>query len=75
VTGGPAPYTEAYAYDPATGNLIAKGGQSLQYNDPAHAHAVTDMAANNYVYDANACPEPAEGATRPPASSAARPTI
>ena len=53
VTGGPAPYTETYAYDAATGNLINKAGQILQYNDPAHAHAVTDMAANAYAYDAN----------------------
>ncbi len=82
VTGGPAPYAGRYDYDPITGNasmnsahrLSAKGPASaptpLYYYDPAHDHAVTNMGTSVYTYDARACPECNEGATRLRASSA-----
>ena len=52
-TGGPATYSETYGYNATTGNLTAKGGLALQYNDPAHVHAVTNAGSNTYSYDSN----------------------
>src|SRR5258706_905371 len=51
VTNGPAPYTETYGYNPTTGNLETKGSLTLDYNNAAHVHAVTN--GNSYLYDAN----------------------
>ncbi|WP_276931661.1 hypothetical protein, partial [Elstera cyanobacteriorum] len=45
--------SEAYTYDPATGNLQTKAGTTLQYNDAAHVHAVTNAGSNTYSYDPN----------------------
>lgn len=49
-TGG---VTEAYTYNASTGNLETKAGVTLQYNDAAHVHAVTNAGGNTYQYDAN----------------------
>ena len=53
VTGGFAPYTENYAYNATTGNLVSKGKTTLSYNDAAHVHAATAAGSNTYAYDAN----------------------
>jgi len=45
--------TENYSYNPSTGNLETKGNLTLQYNDAAHKHAVTNAGTNTYQYDAN----------------------
>jgi hypothetical protein len=55
--------TENYTYDPLSGNLATKAGATLQYNDAAHKHAVTNAGSNIYSYDANG--------NQPRASSAA----
>ena len=52
-TNGPANYSETYAYNATTGNLTTKGSLTLQYNDSAHAHAVTNAGNNAYSYDSN----------------------
>jgi RHS repeat-associated protein len=44
---------EPYSYD-ASGNLDAKAGVDLNYNDAGHAHAVTHIGTTQkYWYDAN----------------------
>jgi RHS repeat-associated protein len=54
VTGGAdGLYNEAYQYHASSGNLSMKGGIAYSYNDPAHAHAVTNAGSNSYIYDAN----------------------
>ncbi|NOH04075.1 MAG: DNRLRE domain-containing protein [Chloroflexi bacterium] len=57
VTNGPAPYSETYTYDSVTGNLIHNGTGTLEYNDPSHVHAATDLSnqssVSSYQYDAN----------------------
>ena len=54
VTSGPAPYSETYGYNAATGNLETKAGMELNYNDAAHKHAVTHIGSTQkYWYDAN----------------------
>jgi RHS repeat-associated protein len=47
-------YYETYSYDPDSGNLLTKAGQTFNY-DPAHPHAVKTVAgtANSFEYDAN----------------------
>ena len=52
MTGGPAPYSESYAYNATTGNLEIKAGVGYTY-DANHPHAVTIAGGNNYGYDAN----------------------
>jgi len=55
VTGGSnGLYNESYEYDANSGNLWKKAGITYSYNDPAHAHAVTNLTnGNNYDYDEN----------------------
>ena len=55
VTGGSfGLYNESYEYDVNTGNLWKKAGITYSYNDPAHAHAITNLTNNNsYIYDPN----------------------
>jgi RHS repeat-associated protein len=45
--------TEAYHYDPVTGNLDIKAGTNISYADSAHKHAATSAGSNTYAYDAN----------------------
>jgi RHS repeat-associated protein len=45
-------YNQNYGYDPGTGNLTSKGGQSYTY-DPSHPHAVSALGNNTYNYDPN----------------------
>jgi RHS repeat-associated protein len=46
-------YSDTYSYDPATGNLAAKGSLSLTYTDSAHPHAATGLSnGNTYAYNA-----------------------
>lgn len=52
-SGGPAPYSETYTYDPLTGNLAAKAGVTYTY-DADHPHAASSLSnGNSYEYDAN----------------------
>lgn len=44
---------EYYTYNASTGNLETKAGVTLQYNDAAHVHAVTNAGSNSYQYDQN----------------------
>ncbi len=44
---------EGYGYYATTGNLQTKGSLTLQYNDAAHDHAVTNAGGNSYSYDLN----------------------
>lgn len=54
VTGGTnGLYSETYEYNATSGNLSMKGGVSYSYDDPDHAHAVTDAGSNSYEYDPN----------------------
>ncbi len=47
-------YSETYDYDPTTGNLSLKNGQTYTYGDTAHIHAATALSnGNSYVYDPN----------------------
>src|SRR5215216_2588448 len=47
-------YSETYSYDLNTGNLDIKGTLDLNYNDPAHKHAVTHIGTTQkYWYDAD----------------------
>jgi RHS repeat-associated protein len=46
-------YTEAYTYDPASGNLSGKAGLTYTYAS-GHAHAVSSLSnGNTYGYDDN----------------------
>jgi YD repeat-containing protein len=46
-------YSETYGYDATTGNLTSKGGVTLSYANPSHAHAVSSAGGNTYQYDAD----------------------
>ncbi|GER81168.1 MAG: hypothetical protein M5U11_08270 [Anaerolineales bacterium] len=50
---GQGAYDETYQYDPATGNLKAKGDMTLDYLDSNHVHAVPNANGNTYSYDSN----------------------
>ncbi len=41
-----------YSYD-QVGNMLSRAGQTYQYTDTSHVHAVTRVGENGYVYDAN----------------------
>jgi hypothetical protein len=58
VTGGTNGFSESYQYDADSGNLSMKDSLTYSditysYNDPDHAHAVTEAGSNSYGYDAN----------------------
>jgi hypothetical protein len=50
--GGSDLRSKTYGYNSATGNLDAKAGVALTYNDSAYKHAVTSAGTNTYLYDA-----------------------
>jgi YD repeat-containing protein len=53
VTGGSnGIYAEGYGYEPGTGNLKTKNGQTYTY-DTTHKHAVASVGSNTYGYDQN----------------------
>ena len=53
LTGVSGVYNESYTYNPTTGNLASKAGQTLTYGAANHPHAATAMGSNIYTYDAN----------------------